>query len=51
MYWNKNMCHDDALVLGWIVTLDVLKCCMSGYKFYKLNRWIVTLDVLKYECK
>ena len=32
------MCHDDALVLGWIVTLDVLKCCMSGYKFYKLNR-------------
>ena len=40
--------YNIILLLGWIVTLDVLKYVKFVKKLIKAASWIVTLDVLKY---
>ena len=35
-------------LLGWIVTLDVLKCYGNRFLYTNIYSWIVTLDVLKF---
>ena len=48
MYWNALWMVTSSTSWRWIVTLDVLKCTLSGSRVFEVDGWIVTLDVLKY---
>ena len=47
MYWNREWFMNYNYSLGWIVTLDVLKCTIEYENENLAISWIVTLDVLK----
>ena len=49
MYWNREWFMNYNYSLGWIVTLDVLKCTIEYENENLAISWIVTLDVLKFD--